>query len=123
MLPVRILIVDSNIVYAKKVSAVLERFINNVEVDIAQDVWVTKRRLKQYHYDLVIADIDAVVAQDILVEELRQSNVPTIAWTVMNSQEVIANLVNVKQIFDKPHKESEMCELLQPAISLANRRT
>lgn len=89
----RVLIVDSNTVYAKRVSEVLSRFLLEVTVDLARDAFITRRRLRENSYDLVIVDVSTVVCQELLMEELKKHNIPTIAWTVLNAESGLTDLI------------------------------
>ena len=89
----RVLIVDSNTVYAKQVSEVLSGILADVVVDLARDAFITRRRLQTNKYDLVIVDVSTVVCQDLLMEELKKHDIPTIAWTVLNAEKGLTDLI------------------------------
>ena len=79
----RILVIDSNIVYAKRVKTALECFVHSIEVDLANDVFVTQRRLRTNKYDLIIVDIQTIANQELMLEELKNTSIPSIAWTAL----------------------------------------
>jgi hypothetical protein len=81
----RILIVDSNRVYAKKIQSILQEHVRGCEVDLAPDVWVMKRRLSTYHYDLLLVDPSTQLAQDELEAELSSCGVSSIRWSFVGS--------------------------------------
>lgn len=120
----RVLIVDSNIVYAKRIKNALECYVNDITIDLANDVFVTKRRLAINGYDLIIADILTVANQELMAEELKRTETPVIAWTTLSQKDNLHQLLtrlgqHVKTI-RKPYNEIEFQEAATIAMTTAS---
>lgn len=114
----RVLVIDSNIVYAQKVKTVLECAIHHITVDLASNVFITRRRMRQNQYDLIIADISTVVCQEMLLDELKKISIPTITWTTVSSQEKLEQLKTIgSRLMEKPNNDLELRERLPAAMA------
>lgn len=83
-----VLIVDPNRTVAKKIKGYLEGCTSNVQVDMASNYPIMKHRLNTKKYDYVIADIMASPDADAIMNELNNSNTPTILWTTTTPKEL-----------------------------------
>lgn len=117
----RILIVDSNTVYARKVQSILAEYVTDAEIDHARDVFVARRRLTQHYYDLIIVDISSAISQEMLQEELAKHNIPTIAWTMIDPQGGLSKLVEQlgTHLLHKPCQDKELQDKLPDMIESA----
>ena len=120
---VRILIIDSNIVYAKRIRTALEQYVRDIKIDLANDVFVTQRRLKTNKYDLIIADIVTIANQELMIEELKHTKAPTIAWTTLSQRDSMEHMLEevsrIKTI-TKPYNEADLQEAASIAITTAS---
>ena len=86
----RVLIYDSNLVFARRVSSVIHEHVHNAEVDIAHNVPVLKRRLEENKYDIVLADVDVsvdgVLAKPYL-QEARAAGTSVLLWTFLERED------------------------------------
>lgn len=117
----RILIIDSNLVFAKKVGEFLETHVRNAEADYATTVPVMRRRLKENKYDFIIADI--INAFDVmgLHEALEDVDVPMIVWSVLNRpselQEKFHCRLYLNKIFVKPQTDEDLRSIMASVSS------
>ena len=121
----RILIVDSNIVYAKKVGEFLEEHVKNGTVDYAQNVPVLQRRLKAHRYDLIIADILAAFDAKAMQQILKKVEIPMVVWSVLQRPDELTRVFLSKlkkRVMEKPKTEAGLREAvshmspLMPAV-------
>lgn len=115
----RVLIVDGNLVYAKKIKSTIEEYMQLIEVDTATNAFIAKRRLRENHYDLIIADLTAIIGDEILIEELKAVNVPTIIWTLFSGDQRFDKLLNALKItsLTKPYGEIEVHNVIATAVA------
>jgi hypothetical protein len=104
-------VVDGNIVYARRVQEFLIQHAKNVEVDVAQNVPIMRRRLLLNNYDLIIADIHSIFDSKGLLVELNQTQIPKVIWTMINE-----SIQGFGRIFHKPTGYIEMNAILSQAV-------
>jgi len=79
----RVLVIDWNLVYAKKVAKALRELVPTLEVDTATNSFETERRLEQNKdYDLILVDAGISFDPGRLRDILSQIPTPKIFWTV-----------------------------------------
>lgn len=116
----RILIIDSNLVFAKKVGEFLEKHVRNAMVDYATTVPVLRRRLKMNTYDFLIADIVNAFDCEGLQEALQSVNVPMIVWSVVQRPSELHTRFYKKvasRIFKKPETEADLESIMSSVSS------
>jgi DNA-binding response OmpR family regulator len=111
---VRVLIVDSNICFAKSVGKFLQDHLKSVEVEYATNVPVLRRRLHKNHFDFIIADVISAFDADTMARELERVNTPKIVWAVMGThKEVVSGLgKNAEKVLSKPNSEEEIASMV-----------
>lgn len=83
----RILVVDTNKVFAKMVRDTLLEHILNSEVEIATSLYELRRRMRNNDYSLIIADFSvALDADDMLAEVQKSEKAIVIAWAPLQSK-------------------------------------
>lgn len=120
----RALIIDSNLLFAKKVMNFLNDNVKDIKVDIAQNVPIMRRRLINNHYDFVIADIQATMDPKSLISELKKVSVPTIVWSVLEKETqptdtMISDVIR-SRVISKPMHEKEFSEALSSLVTFAH---
>lgn len=117
----RILIVDSNLVFAKKVGKFLKKNLRDVEVEYATNVPIVRRRLKTNHFDCIIADVVSAFDAEAMTTVLKNVETPTIVWAVMDSPkeiyETFCHRVS-KRVLPKPASERAIAETVSSISSL-----
>jgi len=108
----KILIVDQNLVFAKRVKNILSEYTKNVDIHIATNVPVLKHRLTEYQYDLIIAEVMAIVEADRLIEILHQVDTPKLLWTVANTDMI----KEFKNVVKKPANEQMLRNMIERVI-------
>lgn len=115
-----ILIVDSNLVFAKKVGKFLENNVRDASVDYATTVPILKRRLKTSTYDFIIADIANAFDYEGLQEALEHIEIPMIVWSVLKRPSEFTERFSrrlVGRIFVKPQTEAELGSIMASVSS------
>ena len=116
----KILVVDSNIVFANKVKEFLIKYMKECEVDIAQNALVMRRRLERKKYNLILVDVIATIDSELMLKELNKTDTPKITWTMVAAGqkiEVVNNFLNSKT-FNKPVNDDEFNTLVGAIGSL-----
>ena len=116
----RILIIDSNLVFAKKVGEFLETHVRNVAADYATTVPVLKRRLKTNTYDFIIADIVNAFDCEGLQEALENVDVPMIIWSVLKRPSELQTRFYRKiasRVFMKPQTNEDLQSIMASVSS------
>jgi len=119
----RILIVDANLVFAKKVGSFLEEHLRSAEIHYASNVPVLRRRLNTHHYDYIIADIFAAFDADSMQEALKDVQIPMLVWSVLDRPSDLTETFRTKlskQIMRKPSDDSELEEVVTSVSSVMN---
>jgi DNA-binding response OmpR family regulator len=104
---IKVLVVDSNLVYARKVSQVLEKHTKDIEVDIAHNIFILRDRLKKNEYSLILADIMSASHPSELAFVLEEVQTPVILWTFAKSLELLRCSTN-SQVMEKPVDPEEV---------------
>lgn len=114
----RVLVIDSNVVFAKKVRDFLCEHVRDVSVDIADNLPVMRRRVQTSHYDFIIADILATFDSDSMLKELRELHIPVVIWTVINNlNDVLNTHTDLRNMFiRKPNDDEGFLEALSPVV-------
>lgn len=111
----RILVVDSNIVYAKKVKDWLIENVKDMQVDIAWNAQVMHKRLSDKKYDLIIADIISTFDSKTVSEELQKVTIPQIIWAVIQNGNALKDILD-KKIIHKPSCDAEFTQALAEIV-------
>lgn len=116
----RVLIVDSNIVFAKQVGKFLHDHLKHVEVEYATNVPILRRRLSKNHFDFIIADIISAFDTEALIKELENVQTPKLVWAVMDSHREVLKAIcgKHKKILDKPDSEEEIAKMVSSISNL-----
>jgi len=105
----RILVVDSNRVFARKVGDFLEQHLKKVEVDYATNVPILRRRLRVNDYDYIIADIFTAFDAKAMQEVLSDVDTPMLVWSILKSPDRITNVFRdqlAKRVLPKPDDDA-----------------
>jgi hypothetical protein len=82
----RILIFDTNVVFAHWVGKILQTHLKSVELAYAHDQFVLLRRLEdKAGYDLVLADVEATHDSQDVLATLHQSGAEVVLWSNLKS--------------------------------------
>lgn len=98
----KVLIVDSNLVFAKEVGRFLQANLKQADVDYATNVPVLKRRLAVSGYDYIIADVTSAFDSDGMTEVLRATNIPTVIWSAMTESSELFDKFRPCKVISKP---------------------
>lgn len=83
----KLLIVDSNAVLAKRIASKIENHLHNVNIDYARNPMILKARLHSKYYDLILADILSM-SDPIFTRTLLDSvSCPVIIWSVLGCKD------------------------------------
>ena len=115
----RILVVDSNVTFARKVSDFLSSKLSHADVDIASNVYIVRRRIRENTYDLIIADVVTTLDSDSIVEALGKSQAPKLVWSMLTSglKQTIFNAVTCNKPCQKPCTEKDFDQMLSAVMS------
>jgi DNA-binding response OmpR family regulator len=80
----RVLVVDANRAFARKVRDAILRYgrENEIEVDVAHNVPVLQLRLAEHRYDFIMADVMTAIDPDELIEVLENTDAIKFVWTM-----------------------------------------
>ena len=115
---IKILVVDTNVVYARRVCNVLQSHGKDIEVDIAHNIYILRDRLKKNGYDLVLADLLSVTKPADYMELLGHLKIPVIAWSFAPSLETLRKRLLAGyaalscSVMEKPVDPAEVSERL-----------
>ena len=115
----KILVVDPNRAFSKKIKSFIQCNMCTVEVDTADNVFVLRDRVKSKTYDLIIADVISALNPDDLLRELENLSTPKLVWTMTQDWEGLK--VRVREtikgkIINKPNSMEELDRILMTTI-------
>jgi hypothetical protein len=116
----RILIIDSNLVFAKKVGEFLETHVRDAVADYATTVPILKLRLKTNTYDFLIADVVNAFDCEGLHEALEHVEIPMIVWSVLKRPSELQNRFYRKlasRVFVKPQTHEDLQTIMASVSS------
>lgn len=87
----KIIIIDSNIVFSKLLATAIKSESNDVEIDIINNQILLRRRLEQNKYDLIIAEIFCTCGNKC--RELIIESKCKIIWTTANTIQIDSNWI------------------------------
>lgn len=120
-----VLVFDTNVVYAKRVSSLLQNHLKDVSVDLAHNTSVLQHRLSNNCYDLVIADVnsamDTQMASDMLKKASRET--PIVVWSAFGGGEAadsqeLDGIGSSTQFFRKEFGEEGLRRVLTEAVGI-----
>ena len=117
----RILVVDSNLMFAKKVGRFLEANVKDACVEYAINVPILKSRLEKCKYDFVIADLLSAFDSEAMSDTLKDVEVPVVIWSVLQARQDLYTTFKTKlrtRIIPKPCTERDMRETVSSMASL-----
>jgi DNA-binding NarL/FixJ family response regulator len=120
----RILIIDSNLVFAKKVGEFLMEHVKNANVFYATNVPILKRRLAKQEFDFILADVLTAFDADSLIKELHDVKTPMVIWSVVDTPQDIhkSSVANAaRRVLPKPQCEEDIEEVMS-SLMLATAR-
>jgi hypothetical protein len=120
----RILIIDSNLVFAKKIGEFLAEHVKSADISYATNVPILKRRLAKQEFDFILADVLTAFDADSLIRELRFVDTPMVIWSVLETPQDIhkSSIANaVRRVLPKPQCEKDMEEVVS-SIMLSTTR-
>ena len=101
----RVLIVDANRAFARRVREALLRYGRDIEVDVAYSVPVLQLRLSTHKYDFIMADVMTAIDPDELISVLESTNALKFVWTMTPNlsdfKTKVADLIH-GQVLSKP---------------------
>jgi DNA-binding response OmpR family regulator len=104
-----VLVVDSNLVYARRVSRVLQTHGKDIVVDVAHDIFILRDRLSKKRYDIVLADVLSLARPDELMVELEKlHDTLVIAWTASTNVNGLRDRLKVMSLQSKPMSTDEI---------------
>jgi CheY-like chemotaxis protein len=105
----KILIVDSNKVYAGMIKNILSEQLKEADIDLASNKWELKRRTAD-HYDMVLADLSITMDEEEMRDELKKMPDATIiVWSMFDK--LAGNTVK------KPSSRFELKEVISTMFS------
>jgi hypothetical protein len=116
----RILIIDSNLVFVKKVGEFLETHVRDAVADYATTVPILKLRLKTNTYDFLIADVVNAFDCEGLHEALEHVEIPMIVWSVLKRPSELQNRFYRKlasRVFVKPQTHEDLQTIMASVSS------
>jgi len=116
-----VLVVDSNVVFAKKVGEFITQHLKKADVDYATNVPVLRRRLKHNHYDFIIADIFTAFDAKAMQQVLRAVEIPMVVWSVLESPDRITGVFRdnlAKRVVLKPDTDEELEKTMTSVSSM-----
>lgn len=108
---ISVLVVDSNLTYARKISDFLLKHVKEVEVDLAHNVFILRDRLAKKKYNLILADVVASARPGELMDELALNEVPVVAWSLSGNLSDLREQMtcgNCQTVLRKPVSQEEM---------------
>jgi len=84
----RVLVIDTNTVIARRLRGKLEGHLQDVEVDTARNPMLVRAKLKQNVYDLIVADIESMLDPAGVAEMLTAATAMVILWTTPDRMKV-----------------------------------
>lgn len=107
--PMQILVIDSNLVFAKKVGDFLNQHLKIPSVEYATNGPVLKRRLKDKKYDYIIADVFTAFDSEAMQSTLKHVNTPMLVWSILKSPDDLSGAFKdnlTKRIIQKPDDDA-----------------
>jgi DNA-binding response OmpR family regulator len=101
----RVLVVDANRSFARKVRDAILRYGRDIEVDVAHNVPVLQLRLSENKYDFIVADVMTAIDPDELIDVLEHTDAFKFVWAMTPNladfKAKVADLLD-GQVLNKP---------------------
>jgi len=78
-----VLVFDANVDFARRAVNFIESNIRGARADLASNVFILRRRLKNSQWDFVLADIAATASMQDVLTELQSLQCPVILWSTL----------------------------------------
>lgn len=114
---IKLLVVDRNRVYAKRVKRTLETLAPSVTVDIAANPFEARSRIQQRGpYTLILADLYLAINPSELQSVLDEVETPKLIWSVLDGakKQQIKNLIG--RLPSKPDSPEGLSTLLSEEV-------
>ena len=126
----KVLIVDSNSVLAKRIGSKLIDHLKNTEIDYARNIVMLKAKMKINIYDFVVADVYSMSEPRVATDVLLKATCPVIVWTVLecahcaDKESYKCQMNNMRKIIRKPtHFDDISLRELLNTVSVAHEHT
>jgi DNA-binding response OmpR family regulator len=120
---INVLVVDSNLTYARKISDFLLKHVKEVEVDLAHNVFILRDRLAKKKYNLILADVVASARPGELMDELALHEIPVVSWSLSGSVGELRDRMacnNCRTVLRKPFSQEEIRATLSGCFQSIN---
>jgi len=126
----KVLIVDSNSVLAKRIGSKLIDHLKNTEIDYARNIVMLKAKMKINIYDFVVADVYSMSEPRVATDVLSKASCPVVVWTVLecahcaDKESYKCQMNNMRKIIRKPtHFDDISLRELLNTVSVAHEHT
>jgi hypothetical protein len=113
-----ILVFDLNLVFARQVAKILNAHLKDVQIDFANNLMLLGHNLREYTYDLILADTDTAVDCDMATQLLQSVETPVILWSVLDRRQSLRETPgsNIQRV-QKPKEPRDVVILLESKIT------
>jgi len=116
----RVLVFDPNVDFARRVVGFIRENVKNVQADMASNLFVLRKRLREGVWDFVLADVAAAGFMRDVINELNGLQCPVIIWsTLLNTENDGQRLLDKFRIVVKPVTSLELSSVLHSLVETA----
>ena len=106
----RVLVVDSNLDYARRVATVLSHHGCDLKVELAWNLPLLRHRLSTATYDLVLADVMTSPSPSAFAKELSKLKTPVVVWSLLDGTDRLRDRLSGTTIIRKPIDPETICQ-------------
>lgn len=116
----RVLVFDPNVDFARRAVGFIHENVKNAHADLASNLFVLRKRLREGKWDFVLADVAAAGFMSDVISELNGLQCPVVVWsTLSNAGNSGQCFLDKFKIVPKPTDSFELSSALHDLVETA----
>ena len=114
----RVLVFDPNVDFARRAVGFIHENVKNAYADMASNVFVLRKRLREGKWDFVLADVAAAGFMSDVINELKELDCPVVVWSTLVEDDC-DHLLDKFKIVRKPINTIELSSTLHNLVEVS----
>lgn len=114
----RVLVFDPNVDFARRAVGFIHENVKNSHADLASNLFVLRKRLREGEWDFVLADVAAAGFMGDVIDELNDLKCPVVVWSTLAEDGCVC-LLNKFKLIRKPINTIELSSTLHNLVEVS----
>jgi hypothetical protein len=115
----QVLVFDPNVSFARQAVAFITTNVREAHADMANNLFVLRKRLRDKRWDFVLADVAAAGSTAEVLDELSRLKCPVLLWSTMNIEMERTECLDQFRRAKKPRSMPEISLAIRDLVGTA----